>query len=273
MKKKVITAEYIKNISYTDFIGLVNQWNVPPGAHTTLSKWACFSRLTQKSKLLEIACTTGFSSRELSLYSGCSGEAFDFSEEEIEMAKYNKKKYAPQIDFSYFVADGYKYKPKSKFTHIVIGASLGFFQYPDKMLEKCINMLEDDGYILAAPFYLIKPLPNNLIKKAKRIFGITPTTVSYKEVVKLYNKLEIIFEDHNRLIQESEEELDYYCMCTIDRACKMLNIEDPKIYKSMYDRLYEIKKMSNDLRPYQMYSVLVLRYRKSVYPNRFVELF
>jgi hypothetical protein len=41
----------------------------------------------------------------------------------------------------------------------------------------------------------------------------------------------------------------------------------------MYDRLYEIKKMSNDLRPYQMYSVLVLRYRKAVYPNRFVELF
>ena len=91
--------------------------------------------------------------------------------------------------------------------------------------------------------------------------------------MKLYNNLEIVFEERNNLAQETEEELNYYCKCTIDRACKMLKIENKEIYQAMYDRLYEIKKMSNDLRPFQMYSVLVLRYRKSVYPNRFVELF
>jgi len=272
-KEQLITPEYIYNLSYTDFVGLINQWNVLPGSHSTLSKWACFSKLNKDSRLLEVACTTGFSSRELSLLSGCKGEGFDLSEKSIEMAIYNKEKYAPNIDFSYSVANGYKYQNNKLFTHIAIGASLGFFPDPTKMLDKCVTMLEDNGYILASPFYVTKAIPQSLIKRAQKVFGITPTRVSYKEIMKSYSKLEIIFEERNNLVKETEEELDYYCKNTTDRACKMLTITDKKIYKTMYERLYEVKKMSNDLRPYQMYTVLVLRYRKSVYPNRFVELF
>ena len=272
-KASIITTEYIKGLSYTDFIGLINQWNVLPGSYVTLSKWACFSRLNKNSRLLEIACTTGFSSRELALLSGCGGEGFDLSEKSIKMATYNKEQYAPKIDFLYSVADGYRYKSDRPFTHIVVGASLGFFPDPAKMLERCINMLEDGGYILASPFYVTKRPPQVLVERAQKIFGITPTGISYKEIMKSYNKLEIIFEERNSLVQETKEELNYYCRCTIDRACKMLNIIDQKVYGAMYKRLYDIKKMSNDLRPYQMYSVLVLRYRKDVYPNRFVELF
>lgn len=268
-----MTTKEIENFSYTDFVGFINQWNVLPGSYVTLSKWSKFSGLDKNSKLLEVACTTGFSSRELALLSGCSGEGFDLSEKSIKMANYNKKKYAANINFSYKVADGYKYKTNKLFSHIVVGASIGFFPDPKKMMNNCVNMLKDGGFILASPFYITKKIPKHLIERARKVFGITPTNVSYKDIIKLYNNLEIVFEERNNLIQETEEEINYYCKCTIDRACKMLKINNKKLYKSMFDRLYDIKKMSNDLRPYQMYSVLVLRYRKSVYPNRFVELF
>lgn len=272
-KESSIMPDYIKNLSYTDFVGLINQWNVLPGSYVTLSKWTRFSDLNKKSNLLEVACTTGFSSRELALLSGCKGEGFDLSVKSVKMANYNKEKYAPDINFSYKVADGYKFETKKPFTHIVVGASLGFFPDPAKMLEKCISMLTDGGYILASPFYVTKQIPEILIKRAQKVFEIIPTSVPYKEIMKLYNKLEVVFEERNDLVQETEEELHHYCKSTIDRACKMLKIENKDVYKAMYDRLYEVKKMSNDLRPYQMYSVLVLRYRKNVYPNRFVELF
>ncbi|MEI7463409.1 MAG: hypothetical protein WCK03_03370 [Candidatus Taylorbacteria bacterium] len=53
MKKELsITPEYIKGLSYTDFVGLINQWNVLPGSHVTLSKWAYFSGLNKNSRLL-----------------------------------------------------------------------------------------------------------------------------------------------------------------------------------------------------------------------------
>lgn len=271
MKKNSI--EDIKKMSYTDFVGLINQWNVLPGSYNTLSKWLVFSKLNKKSNLLEVACTTGFSSRELSLFSGCRGLGFDISKKSIDMAKYNKKIYAPNTNLIYEKKDGYKFNTESKFTHIVVGASLGFFENPQKMMDKCVSLLSDNGMILASPFFVKKKIPKHLIERAKKVFGITPTNISYKEVMKLYNKLEIVFEERNYLVKETKEELDYYCKCTIDRACAMIGINDKKIYNEMYKRLYQIKAMSNDLRPYQMYSVLVLRYRKNVYPNRFVELF
>jgi len=268
-----ITPEFIKQLSYTDFVGFVNQWNVLPGSYSTLSKWAIHSRMNKNSRLLEVACATGFSSRELATLTGCSGEGFDLSESSVEMANYNKKRYVPEINFSYKVADGYRYKSRGKFTHIAVGASLQFFPDSEKMVSRCISMLEDGGYILAAPFYVVRIIPSNLIKRAQKVFGITPTNVFYKEIMQLYNKFEIIYEDRNELIQETKDELEYYCRSTVDRACEMRNIKNKKVYEAMFGRLFEVKEMSNDLRPYQRYSVLVLRFRKSVYPNRFVELF
>jgi SAM-dependent methyltransferase len=271
--KNTITPKFIDSISYTDFVGLINQWNVLPGSFNTLSKWARFSGLDKKSRLLEVACTTGFSSRELALLSGCSGEGFDISQNSIKMANYNKRHYAPDIKMSYTVADGYEYESQKRFTHIVVGASLGFFSDPKKMLLRCVDMLEDGGFILASPFYVTKPIPKKLVKTARDIFDFTPTVISYKEIIKMYETLEILFEERNNAIEETKEELNYYCSCTTKRACGMLGTGSKDVYDAIYRRLYKIKKMSNDLRPYQGYSVLVLRYRKDTYPDRFVELF
>ncbi|MCA9397864.1 class I SAM-dependent methyltransferase [candidate division WWE3 bacterium] len=273
MEQEKLTVEYINKISYTDFVGLINQWNVLPGSHTTLSKWRVFSQLNKNSKLLEVACTTGFSSRELALQSGCSGEGIDISDKSVAMANYNRNKYATNIDFNYHVADGYTYESKSKFTHIVVGAALGFFSDPVKMLEHCVSLLEDGGYVLASPFYVTESIPQELVERAQKVFEITPTTVSYKEIMKHYRELEVVYEDRNELVQETEEELAHYCSSTVSRAVKMLDVTDKEVEQAMYDRLYSIKEMSNDLRPYQRYSVLVLRYRSDVFPNRYVELF
>jgi len=141
------------------------------------------------------------------------------------------------------------------------------------MLEKSLLMLKNEGYILASEFFITKPIPQSLVKKAKNIFGINITRVGYKDVMKIYEGLEILYEDKNDLVPETDQELIYYCESTTDRAMKILKTDDNKIYKTIFDRLYSIKKMSNILRPYQKYNVLVLRYRKNIYPNRYVELF
>lgn len=271
--KQNITPDFVKGLSYTDFVGFINQWNVLPGAYSTLSKWANYSKLNSNSRLLEVACTTGFSSRELAVLSGCTGEGFDLSERSIEMARYNKEHYAPEIDFSYKVADGYEYRPSQKFTHIAVGASLGFFPDPEKMIERCLDMIEDGGCILAAPFYVTREIPQEVVKRFRSVFNIFPTNSSYKDIMSLYNKFEIIYEDRKKLIKETQSELEHYCHSTVKRACEIREIDSEEVYQVMFDRLFEVKEMSNELRPFQGYSVLVLRYRKSVYPNRFVELF
>lgn len=273
MQTSVKTINDIAAMSYTDFVGWINQWNVLPGSYNSLNKWRVFSQINQTSNLLEIACTTGFSSRELSLMSGCNATGIDISAASIESAQKNKEQYAPTANIRYECINGYEFDSNEKYSHIILGAALRFFPDPKKMLDKTISMLKDGGFILATEFYTPNPLPPALKKEAKSVFNITPTSMPYKEVMKIYQGLDIYYEDKNEIEQETDAELDHYTASTIERACQELGIKDDMLRKAMYDRLYSIKDMSNRLRPYQHYNVLVLRYNQATYPNRYVELF
>jgi proline dehydrogenase len=88
----------------------------------------------------------------------------------------------------------------------------------------------------------------------------------------LYSDFEILYEDRKNLIQETEEEIQKYCRDTVERFTSNYEV-DSLVEKAIYKRLYGIKVMSNDLRPYQNYSVLVLRYRELKHGRRYVEKF
>ena len=258
MKPK-ITIEYLNSLGYADFVGLINQWNVLPGSYVTLSKWINYGHIDEKSNILQVACTTGFQSREIALLTNCQGTAFDISKFAIKSAIYNKEEYAPNVKIEYLQCDGYKFNTKQK--------------YSQKMKNKCVSLLKDGGYLLASPFYVIQRIPGELCKQAKSIFGIDITNNTYNEVMELYNDLEIIYECKNSIEIETPQEIEKYCKYTVERAKEILNIKDNDVINYIYNRLKTIRQMSNKLRPYQGYTVLVLRYRKNLYPKRYVELF
>jgi ubiquinone/menaquinone biosynthesis C-methylase UbiE len=270
---KNLDIRKVKEMSYTDFIGLINQTNVPPGSYVTLSKWIHYSRINNESSLLEIACTTGFSSREISLITDCKSHGVDISQKSVNTAIENKNSTKNSDLITYEAIDANMISDQKSYSHVVVGAGLGFFPKPEETIEKITSILCDGGYLLASPFYVKKEIPRDLIEKAKSVFGITPTQISYKEVMQKYAGFEVFYEDRCEILQETEEELAHYCKSTIDRFMDVNGIVDEGIYKETYDRLYQIKKMSNELRPFQEYSILVLRYRKGVYPNRYTELF
>lgn len=268
------SKDSILKMSYTDFVGFTNQWNVMPGAYSTINKWGTFSRVNNNSRILELACTSGFSLRELSVMFGCSGIGIDISEMSISSAIYNKDRYSPKNKIEYEVADGDSYENKQKFSHVVVGASLKFFPNPENTIKIIAEKyLEDGGYLLASIFYTVSDVPEEVFDDCKRVFGIEITNTDYKHNMNLFKDFEIVYEDKNILLKETDEELIHYCSSTIDRACEMRSISDRDIKKVMYERLLEIKKTSNKLRDFQNYSTLILRYRKDIYPNRFTELF
>ncbi len=274
--KKIGLVENINNLSYADFVGFINQWNTPPGSYSTISKLAKFSNMDKKSVVLEVGCSTGFSLRELVLQTGAAGVGIDVSVNSIDMAKYNKEKHASGCDIKYMVKNGYEYAPSKKFTHIMVGGNLKFFGKPEDMMERCVNMLSNNGYILATPYYMIKKMPTKLINEVSKTIGIPLSAFSnfdYKGVIDMYNKLEIVYEERNLLQQETDKEIDYYCKSVISRACDIHKIKDKSVYDVMYHKLYNFRKLINATRDFQEYNILVLRYRKSIYPNRLTPLF
>ncbi|NRF25479.1 methyltransferase domain-containing protein [Vibrio coralliilyticus] len=269
----LINEDTIDTISYTDFVALVNQTNVPPGSFSTLTKWRVNSNLNKESNILEAACTTGFSILNLINESGSKGVGIDISESSVKRASENAIKMGLENQARFLSMDATKFESEEKFTHVVVGAGLGFFPQPNLMINKIQSLFGDEGYLLASPFYVTKDIPSELIDEAQKVFGINPTNSSYKEVMELYKGFDIYYEDRLKPELETTSELAHYCDSTITRACKINDVSSEIIYKKMYDRLYKIKDLSNRLREYQEYSILVLKYERKEYPNRFVELF
>ena len=135
------------------------------------------------------------------------------------------------------------------------------------------SFFDKEGYILASPYYSAGTMPTSLIDDCKRVIGIVPTTISYDDMRNIYADFEVVYENRCEIKLETDRQIEKYVVDSIERACELRKITDSKLKKDMYDRLYQIKYVSNELHRYQAYSVMVLRYLESVYPNKFLELF
>jgi SAM-dependent methyltransferase len=260
-------------MNYPDFVGYINQWNVLPGAYSTLNEWAIFSRLGPEGRLLQLGCTTGFQARELAVLTGCSAHGLDVSALAVEAARHNASLYAPDARVTYECGDAHSFTPTSPYTHVAVGAGLRFFPDPQAIIDRLPQLLVDGGCFLASPFYVRSEIPQELLERGRRVFGVLPTTEGYDEVMASYMGFEVIYESRKDLALESEAQIRIYCESTIERAAQFHNIDDPHWKNETFERLFEVRQTSNALRPYQGYSVLVLRYRASTYPYRYVELF
>lgn len=64
---------------------------------------------------------------------------------------------------------------------------------------------------------MTKSIPKSICEDFYKIFDIYPTNSSYKEVMKIYNGLEMYYEDKNKPVPETNEELFHYCNSTISK--------------------------------------------------------
>lgn len=267
------SPEEVWDAPYPDFVAMINQTNVMPGALATISTWALHSRLNPASTLLDVACTTGFASRELAKLASCGALGFDLSPDAIALARYNHLSLAPALDLEYVQADGTDFNPGRRFSHIAVGAALGFFPDPPAMARRLASFLNDGGFMLAAPFWAEEDFPEELATIRRETFGISSPMETRSQALDLFRGLEILYQEDHTLPQETEDQISHYCRSTIDRACRQAEIHDAGIYTAMIQRLRQIKQATNRLRARQRYTVLVLRLDSAIYPDRYVELF
>ncbi len=267
------TADDVWKAAYPDFVAMVNQTNVMPGGHATLNTWALNSRMDERSTLLDVACTTGFTSRELARLTGCAATGFDLSADAVALARYNHQISGHQLRLQYTQADGTAFAPGRTFSHIAVGAALGFFPDPPAMAARLLDLLDDGGYILAAPFWCDHPLPPGVVRIRREVFGITSPMETREQARALFRGLDVLHQADHRLHPESDDDIEHYCLSTVDRCCAQAGIEDRTVREAMIVRLRAIKHATNRLREHQSYSVLVLRLDRRTYPQRFVELF
>jgi ubiquinone/menaquinone biosynthesis C-methylase UbiE len=166
------SIEYIEGINYSNFVSLVKERNRPSGGIKTIQTVIVNSRLNEESKVLEIGCTTGFTSINLVYLSKCQVTGIDINEYAIQTAKESalKEELTKYIDFC--VCDARKLPFKDDYFDMVWCSNVvSFIKEQDEALTECLRVLKFGGTLTVIPIYYIQMPPESLVEKVSKLIG------------------------------------------------------------------------------------------------------
>lgn len=259
--KKYTKAE-IEKLSYTDFISLIKEENRPSGGKKTIREIAINSFINEKSNVLEIGCTNGFSSIEINKITKCNIIGIDINKNSIsnaiEKIKLNSLD-ENKIKFEYGNAENLSKFSDNTFDLIICGNAISFMNDKSKVLNELIRILKPNGFISIVPLWY-KESPNiNLVNKINHELGFDITCYYERDWLNFFhNKLELYYKKNYSFIHCKPEQIKKYVEEMIDSK------EHLKCYS--YEEIKEIKKrwyntisIFNDNLSLTNYSVILLR--------------
>jgi len=252
----------IWELPYGDFVGFIGQQNSPPGNYETIKAWDSLGSFSESSKVLDLACSTGFSSRKMSYLSGCKSIGIDLSfiavAEALRQVNQLSKERRPQ----YAVADACLLPFRNKtFTHIVAGSTFGFIRNRNKALQECARVLGKRGRLCIA-YYFYSSCPRQpLLKELRDLIGYRPNSrrnyeywqsffgPSFEEVTTSisclqFQQVDTIKAEVARFVFEESDVLSWACV---------------SIQNSCYQRLLRTRIAINEHRKFQQVALAVWR--------------
>ena len=172
-QKKYSEDEIVK-LSYTDFISLIKEENRPSGGKKTIREIAINSFINEKSKVLEIGCTNGFSSIEINKITNCNVIGIDINKNSIKNA--NEKIKSNDLDdskirFEYGDAEDLSIFDDNTFDLIICGNAISFINNKSKAFNEIIRVLKPNGFISLVPIWYREKPNMNIINKVNNELG------------------------------------------------------------------------------------------------------
>lgn len=264
MKKdqKKYSEDEIVKLSYTDFISLIKEENRPSGGKKTIREIAINSFITEKSKVLEIGCTNGFSSIEINKITNCNVIGIDINKNSIKNA--NEKIKSNDLDdskirFEYGDAEDLSIFDDNTFDLIICGNAISFINNKSKAFNEIIRVLKPNGFISLVPIWYREKPNMNIINKVNNELGFK-IHCYYEEDWSKFNddRLEMYYKNNYSFIYCNEEQIKDYVDKMIDSKIhlKIYNENEINLIKSRWNRTISI---FNENLSLANYSVILLR--------------
>lgn len=249
-----LSVESINNMSYPDFVALMKQDNTPPGSDYTIDFWIKNAEISSNSFLLDLACSTGYSSRECFLKTGSQAYGIDISLPAILVANEKAKNLNAEEKLKYCQADACSLPfDKSFFSHVLGGCNFAFIQDRDKALQQVNECLQPQGVLCVANFYYRKKIPITLINEVYKAINFMPEPNWTLEFWHDFfnDKFTLIKEENHELESQTNSELRddiYEYIFERNPFTSCLNVE---IKEVIFEKFLKIRTPLNKQRNYQ----------------------
>lgn len=257
-----LTTTEINQLSYPDFVGLMKQENTPPGGSDTIRSWISNAMIDSKSKIFDLACSTGFSSRSITEWTGCRGLGIDISEIAIQSANDLALKRSLDHKLDFVVMDATQLNGLTGFSHVLGGCNFAFIQDRNSALEQIYYLLNLDGKLCVANFHYESQPSKDMLDRVESVLGWRPCENWTREY--WYNffssKFELIYEKNKSIQPENEKHLTERLRGALFSPYDERFIEIAADQKeAIFDRLLSMRLTLNEHRKFQGYSVQVWR--------------
>ena len=250
------------SLNYPDFIAATSQENTPPGASDTVARWLSVSGLNPHSRVLDLACSTGWASRQLHRQSGCEAVGIDISEKSIHVAQ-RKSSGRPKLSYRTGNAQELPFEDNS-FTHIAAGCTFAFFQDAEAALSESCRVLAPGGLLMTSSFYYHTMPPERILELVTEVLGFRPRrewTLDYWRGF-FGQAFEKELEYQSPILPIDPYVEDFNCRKTIfgNRAIGQIGMLDCSLVDAYRELLHQRMRLSAH-RNYQNYVVHVWRKR------------
>ena len=263
LRKKIkmnLPLSQIKNMPYADFVGLMGQHNTPPGASKTIERWIRLGKISNDSKVLDLACNTGFSSRSVVKAVGCEAKGIDVSKPSIEMAGMLAVNDGIASRVEYAVGDASLIPFMDRqFSHILAGTTFGFIQNRHQALKECWRVLSNEGLLCIATFYYDRTPPEKILDRVASAVGFRPSGDWD------YDWWRIFFETQFTLVEEEDDVLSVLQEDEVTESVRRfiystslpLKETSEEIKQGCFEKLRDIRLVLNEHRQYQRFNVSI----------------
>lgn len=253
-------SSYVHSLTYPDFVAFLDQENTPPGGVHTISAWIKWAGISLSSNVYDFACSTGFSSRVIALKTGCVGFGIDLSERAVMVARRKACENGLGERLSFEVGDLVEInKPDGFFSHVLAGCNFAFVQQRELALKETHRLLRENGLLCVAGFFYHDQPPSLLIDAVESVIGFRPEVFWTDGYWKSFFSQAFILERsaiHDLPVIE-EKVLQRQVRESIDQSSQIQ--ETPNMAAVSYERLLIIRRVLNEHRRYQRYSVQIWR--------------
>lgn len=250
----------ISEMNYPDFVAFLGQQNTPPGALSTVKYWVEQGQISPESHLLDLACSTGYSSRKCFELAGSSAWGIDISKPAIEKANEEASGVGGASKLKYFVQDASKLELGSeKFSHILGGCNFAFIQDRRKAVEECFRVLKPGGRLCVSDFYYVETPPLEILDAVQSKIGFRPAQDWSKSFWNdLYSsKFKLVKYHDQKLGVETEERLEERVRASIFEQNEHLKGQSESVLQASFERLLDIRRTLNQHRKWQAVGIAV----------------
>ncbi|HEX6977428.1 MAG TPA: methyltransferase domain-containing protein [Patescibacteria group bacterium] len=264
-----ITTEYIKSLSYTDFISFIKETNRCPGGKDSIRRIVQNSFLGENSRILDVGSNTGFNSLEFAHITKSKVYGIDISEscvnESINTLNKDTEDVKKRVGFK--VGSAYNIPFKDNFFDLVMcGGATSFMDNKNKAVSEYFRVLKPWGFLAVTQLFYSQKPPIEVMNSVSKIINAKIKYLNKQDWLKIFNTnsdYELYYFEEFKFEDRTKKDLENYVNLFLKKP-HIAKLDDD-IKKEIYDKWLGYMGAFMENNKYLSYFVAL--FRKNIYPE------